>query len=255
MSTHTVIGKSAHSSIADVDAEFRGGTPKDTFSRSLQGVANKRARARLMSHRSSHPQKHTWLALDRSASSGFKSDDGVGVLIVRSKTSSIPHPCASAIAGMPLELSVEEQYLACRRYEISHQFPKGDSASIEQVIGSSAGIQGYLNFDPDLPMRVGQEVCSSTLCGLWAKKAISAVSDLPEWERAILTVDSGATETVVPPDVARNLPLLHTSQVGTEYEVANGGVVVMIGEKPADIITKLGNNIALAMSFQVVKVH
>ena len=104
-------------------------------------------------------------------------------------------------------------------------------------------------------MKVGKEVFSSTLCGLWAKKAISAVADLPEWERVVLTVDSGASETVVPPDVARNLPLLHTSQVGTEYEVANGGVVVNLGEKRADIVTKLGNKTILSMSFQVVKVH
>ena len=133
---------------------------------------------------------------------------------------------------------MEEQALAGRRYEFFHQFPKGDSASTAQILGSSSGIQGYLNFDPDK-----------------AKKAISAVVDFPEWEGVILTVDSGASETVVPPDVARNLPLLHTSQVGTEYEVANGGVVVNIGEKRAGIITKLGNNTSLVVSFQVVKVH
>ena len=183
------------------------------------------------------------------------SDDGVEVSSDRRNTNYIPHACESAITGVPLEFSVEEQALACRRYETFHQYPKGDAASIEQVIGASAGIQGYLAFDPDLPMRVGQEVCSSTLCGLWAKKAISAVSDLPEWERVILTVDSGVSETVVPPDVARNLPLLHTSQVGTEYEAANGGVVVNLGEKRADIITKLGNTISLVVSFQIVKVH
>ena len=58
------------------------------------------------------------------------------------------------------------------------------------------------------------------------QKAISAVAVLPEWERIVLTVNSGASETVVLPDVASCLPLLHTSQVGTEYELANGGVVV-----------------------------
>ena len=90
-----------------------------------------------------------------------------------------PIPVRLPLQACLVEFSVEEQALACRRYDISNQFPKGDSASIEQVIGSSVGILGYLNFDPDLPMRVGQEVCSSTLCGLWAKKAISAVADLP----------------------------------------------------------------------------
>ena len=72
------------------------------------------------------------------------------------------------------------------------------------------------SFDPDLPMKVGQEVFSPILCAPWAKKAISAVADLLEWERVVPTVDSGAPETVVPPDVARNLPLLHASQAGTE---------------------------------------
>ena len=75
------------------------------------------------------------------------------------------------------------------------------------------------------------------------------------WERFFFTVDSGASETVVPLGVARNLPLIHTSQVGTEYEVANGGVVVNLGEKRADIITKLGSKSSMIMSFQVVKVH
>ena len=66
-----------------------------------------------------------------------------------------------------------------------------------------------------LLLRVGKEVFPNFLCGLWAWKAISAVADLPEWERIVLTVDSGAPKIVVPPDVARNLPLVHTNQVGT----------------------------------------
>ena len=104
-------------------------------------------------------------------------------------------------------------------------------------------------------MQVGKEVVPNHLCGLWARKAISAVADLPEWERIVLTVASGASEAVVLPDVARKLPLIHISQVGTEYEVANGGDVVNLAEKRADIITKLGNTNSMIMSFQVVKVH
>ena len=62
-------------------------------------------------------------------------------------------------------------------------------------------------------------------------------------------------QTVVPPDMARNLPLLHTSSVGMEYEVANGGVVVKLGENQADIITKLGSKTSMIMSLHVVRVH
>ena len=87
------------------------------------------------------------------------------------------------------------------------------------------------------------------------KQALSAVSDLPEWERVVLTVDSGASDTVVPPSVAANLPLLHSSQVGIEYEVANGGVLLNLGERQAEVITKFGNKVSFLMNFQVVKVH
>ena len=44
-----------------------------------------------------------------------------------------------------------------------------------------------------------------------------AAQALPEWERVVLTVDSGASDTVVPPHVARNLPLLPYPKVGIEY--------------------------------------
>ena len=66
----------------------------------------------------------------------------------------------------------------------------------------------------------------------------------------LLTVDSVASETVVPPGVARNLPFVHISRMGTEYEVANGGVVVNLGEKQADMMTKFGNKTSMIMSFQ-----
>ena len=38
----------------------------------------------------------------------------------------------------------------------------------------------------------------------------------------MLTVDSGAGDTVVPPSVCRLAPLHMTNKVGVEYEVANG---------------------------------
>ena len=57
-------------------------------------------------------------------------------------------------------------------------------------------------------MKVDASAFPSSLCGLWAKQAISAVADLPEWEWLVLTVDSGASATVVPPDSAPDLPLL-----------------------------------------------
>ena len=128
---------------------------------------------------------------------------------------------------MGLRFSSKDHDGATRNYGTFHQVPRDCSATIDQVVNSSAGICGYLDSDPDVLMRVDNEVFPNSRCGLWARKAISAVEDLPERERIVLTVDTGASETVaLLPDVARNLPLIHTSQVGTEYDVANGGVVV-----------------------------
>ena len=82
-----------------------------------------------------------------------------------------------------------------------------------------------------------------------------AANELPEWERIVLTVDPGASETVVPRHIARNLPLMPSPKVGTEYEVANGGVVVNLGERNAEIKLAESAKTSFLMSFQVVEVH
>ena len=55
--------------------------------------------------------------------------------------------------------------------------------------------------------------------------------------------------------MARSLPLLHSSKVGIEYEVANGGVLVNLGEKKADVMLTEKGTRSFVMSFQVVDVH
>ena len=82
-----------------------------------------------------------------------------------------------------------------------------------------------------------------------------AAIDCPEWEKVTLTVDSGASDTVMPPSVARSSILHASSKVGTEYEVANGGVVVNLGEKKCEIRTGIDTKNTFLMSFQVVEVH
>ena len=51
------------------------------------------------------------------------------------------------------------------------------------------------------------------------------------WEKVTLTVDSGASDTVIPPHYLRWCAISHTEKVGTEYEVANGENVYNIGER------------------------
>ena len=50
-------------------------------------------------------------------------------------------------------------------------------------------------------------------------------------ERITLIVDSGASDTVIPPKVCRAAQFRHSSKVGTKYEVADGGVAKNMGEK------------------------
>ena len=127
--------------------------------------------------------------------------------------------------------------------------------NIEHVIVSSAGVRGWLDYNPDEYLRVGDEVYPADLCGLWARQALCVASEKPQWERVVLTVDSGASDTVVPPSVACSVPLMSTLKTGIEYEVANGGVVVNLGERRARVLTRKDGDKPLLMNFQVVKVH
>ena len=158
---------------------------------------------------------------------GFDPEPAIGVVgtegaCLGTNANPVPHPCASAVARVSSALTSDERTRAILNYELFHKLPSG-TTFVAQVIGSSAGFQGWLHCDSDTLVSVGKDVFPSSLCGLRARKAISAVADLPEWERIVLTVDSGASETVVPLDFASCLPWLHTSQVGTEYEVAIRG--------------------------------
>ena len=74
------------------------------------------------------------------------------------------------------------------------------------------------------------------------------------WEKLTLTVDSGASDTVVPPKFCAWSSIFHTEKVGTEYEVANGQVVQNLGERRCTI--KVGDRVGeLNIAFQVVEVH
>ena len=81
-----------------------------------------------------------------------------------------------------------------------------------------------------------------------------ATSKEVRWEKLTLTVDSGASDTVVPPKFCAWSTIFHTDKVGTEYEVANGQVVHNLGERRGTIRVsdKVGE---LSIAFQVVEVH
>ena len=114
-----MIGLSSHSCIAEVDAELRGGTLKE-----ICFIVDSGSRQQASPHKTEKsaqlpPPERTWLALDRPAFFGYKSDDGVGVSSDRSYTNYIPHACGSAIAGMALEFRLEEKALRAHHILLS----------------------------------------------------------------------------------------------------------------------------------------
>ena len=95
---------------------------------------------------------------------------------------------------------------------------------------------------------------SGALEGLWLRKHLLSDVRPPEWERFVLTVDSGVSNTVVPPSVCSFAPLHMTNQVGVEYEVANGAVIENLGEERVQTKYPKSGKL-LNMAFQAVDVH
>ena len=118
-------------------------------------------------------------------------------------------------AMMPVEKAT-----ALRHYEEfmhAHGLTSGP-ATVEQLAKSSAGIQGWLNYTPvevadggscwsfaDAETKKVNAMAQPGLNGLWAKQRLLAFADV-EWEKVTFTVDSGASDTVVPPSVVRFPP-------------------------------------------------
>ena len=70
-----------------------------------------------------------------------------------------------------------------------------------------------------------------------------------------LTVDSGASDTVIPPTVCRLAALVQGPKFGIEYEIANGDSVENLGERHVLMKTSEGEgSSSMEMRFQVVDV-
>jgi hypothetical protein len=72
------------------------------------------------------------------------------------------------------------------------------------------------------------------------------------WEKITLIVDSGASDTAVPPKVCRAAEFRHSTKVGAEYEVADGGVAKNLGEKLCEMKINETDEVGLEIAFQVV---
>ena len=62
-------------------------------------------------------------------------------------------------------------------------------------------------------------------------QSVNGVTEDDEWEEVKLAVDSGATETVIPPDILEDVELRQGAPYkrGVEYEVANGVQIPNLG--------------------------
>ena len=81
-----------------------------------------------------------------------------------------------------------------------------------------------------------------------------SLSDRPEWEEIDMGVDSGATETVVGPDMLAGIDTFAGDQKkqGVEYEVATGKLIPNLGEK--NFVAVSENEIARQITAQVCDV-
>ena len=118
-------------------------------------------------------------------------------------------------------------------------------------------------FGPDVTLGVlGKQGQSTTVnrIAFFREKGQKLMNTVDGWEKVTLIVDSGASDTVVPPSVCSRATLHHTSKVGTEYECANQDVIENLGEKRCQISLagsdgkRDAGTDGMSMSFQVVDV-
>ena len=77
-----------------------------------------------------------------------------------------------------------------------------------------------------------------------------------QWEQLVITVDSGASESVAPAGAASNVPVVDSpgSRAGVTYEVANSQVIDNLGQKNCMAVARGGSTEQL-LAFQVCDVH
>ena len=77
-----------------------------------------------------------------------------------------------------------------------------------------------------------------------------------QWQQLIITVDSGASESVAPAGAASNVQIVESpgSRSGVIYEVANAQVIDNLGQKDCTVMARGGSS-EQVLSFQICEVH
>ena len=87
------------------------------------------------------------------------------------------------------------------------------------------------------------------------KDAVRSASS-KEWQEIIVTLDSGASDTVMPVRMSEGVTVQPSLQLlrGTEYEVANRETKPNVGERRCTVISE-GSHLPKLMNFQICDVH
>ena len=100
----------------------------------------------------------------------------------------------------------------------STAMPKRRWGNVPPDVISTMGIEELFGKDVTLGVPGTQQTSSTTSrIAFFREKGQQLMSAADGWERVTLIVDSGASDTVVPPNVCRRATLHHTPKVGTEY--------------------------------------
>ena len=87
------------------------------------------------------------------------------------------------------------------------------------------------------------------------RKEVLNSAEEKEWKKLTITIDSGASETVIPSDECKNIPTMPSagSMRKTEYEVASGHKIANEGQKVLNVLTNEYSGKKITM--QVCKVN
>ena len=85
--------------------------------------------------------------------------------------------------------------------------------------------------------------------------SFNSIGETPEWEEIELGVDSGATETVVGPDMLPGIERQDGEQKrkGVEYEIATGELIPNLGEKKMLVVSE--EEVSRQLTAQVADVN
>ena len=115
--------------------------------------------------------------------------------------------------------------------------------SVDELFGNALIVPKYDS--SSLPLE-------SRLCYFKEREGM-LMAAMEGWEKVTLMVDSGASDTVVPPSVCKSAEMHTTPKVGIEYECANGKPLYNLGERRCEAMLTKGGEV-IGMAFQVVDV-